>query len=63
MSKYIICQSFKKFHRAVFSIAHPSFYILSTYGGIFLQRMEAAIVCTDLNLQRMRLATSIDIFA
>ena len=25
MSKYIICQSFKKFHRAVFSIAHPKY--------------------------------------
>jgi hypothetical protein len=25
MSKYIICQSLKKFHRAVFSIAHPKY--------------------------------------
>ena len=32
MSKYIICQSFiKKFHRAVFSIAHPKY---SNFGGI-----------------------------
>jgi len=23
MAEYIICQSLKKFHRAVFSIAHP----------------------------------------
>jgi hypothetical protein len=32
MSKYIICQSFKKFHRAVFSIAHPKYRNL----GVFL---------------------------
>jgi hypothetical protein len=25
MSKYIICQSFKKFHHAVFSIAYPKY--------------------------------------
>ena len=25
MSKYSICQSFKKFHRAVFFIAHPKY--------------------------------------
>jgi hypothetical protein len=31
MSKYIICQSFKTFHRAVFSIAHPKY---SNVGGI-----------------------------
>jgi hypothetical protein len=31
MSKYIICQSFKKIHRAVFSIAHPKY---SNFGGI-----------------------------
>ena len=31
MSKYIICQSFKKFHRAVFSIAYPKY---SNFGGI-----------------------------
>ena len=31
MSKYIFCQSFKKFHRAVFSIAHPKY---SNFGGI-----------------------------
>ena len=31
MSKYIICQSFKKFHRAVFSIAYPKY---SNVGGI-----------------------------
>ena len=31
MPKYIICQSFKKFHRAVFSIAHPKY---SNFGGI-----------------------------
>ena len=31
MSKYIICQSFKKFHRAVFTIAHPKY---SNFGGI-----------------------------
>ena len=31
MSKYIICQSVKKFHRAVFSIAHPKY---SNFGGI-----------------------------
>ena len=30
MSKYIICQNFK-FHRAVFSIAHPKY---SNFGGI-----------------------------
>ena len=30
MPKYIICQSFK-FHRAVFSIAHPKY---SNFGGI-----------------------------
>jgi hypothetical protein len=32
MSKYIICQSFKKFRRAVFSIAHPKYRNL----GVFL---------------------------
>ena len=32
MSKYIICQSFKKFHCAVFSIAHPKYSNL----GVFL---------------------------
>jgi hypothetical protein len=37
--------------------------ILSTYGVIFLQRMEAAIVCAAFNLQRRRLTISIDIFA
>jgi hypothetical protein len=31
MSKYIICQSFKKFHRAVFSTPHPKY---SYVGGI-----------------------------
>jgi hypothetical protein len=31
MSKYIVCQSFNKFHRAVFSIAHPKY---SNFGGI-----------------------------
>ena len=31
MSKCIICQSFKKFHRAIFSIAHPKY---SNFGGI-----------------------------
>ena len=31
MSKYLICQSFKKFHRAVFSIAHLKY---SNFGGI-----------------------------
>jgi hypothetical protein len=31
MFKHIICQSFKKFHRAVFSIAHPKY---SNFGGI-----------------------------
>ena len=31
MSKYIICQSFKKFHHAVFSIAHPKY---SNFGSI-----------------------------
>ena len=31
MSKYIICQNFKKFHRAVFSIAHPKY---SNFGVI-----------------------------
>jgi hypothetical protein len=31
MSKYIICQSFKKFHRAVFFIARPKY---SNFGGI-----------------------------
>ena len=31
MSKYIICQSFKKFHRSFFSIAHPKY---SNVGGI-----------------------------
>ena len=31
MSKYIICQSFQKFHRPVFSIAHPKY---SNFGGI-----------------------------
>ena len=31
MYKYIICQSFKRFHRAVFSIAHPKY---SNVGGI-----------------------------
>jgi hypothetical protein len=31
MSKYIICQSFKQFHRAVFSIAHPKY---SNFEGI-----------------------------
>ena len=36
MSKYIICQSFKKFHRAVFSIAHPKY---SNSGGILDARL------------------------
>ena len=31
MSKYIICQSFKKIHRGIFSIAHPKY---SNFGGI-----------------------------
>jgi hypothetical protein len=31
MSKYIICQSLKKIHCAVFSIAHPKY---SNFGGI-----------------------------
>ena len=31
MSKYIIFQSFKKFHRAIFSIAHHKY---SNFGGI-----------------------------
>jgi len=31
MSKYIICQSLKKFHLALFSIAHPKY---SNFGGI-----------------------------
>jgi hypothetical protein len=35
MSKYIICQSFKKFHRAVFSIAHPKY---RNFGGILEAR-------------------------
>ena len=35
MSKYIICQSFKKFHRAVFSIAHLKY---SNVGGILEAR-------------------------
>jgi len=30
MSKYIICQSFKKFHCAVFTIEHPKY---SNFGG------------------------------
>jgi len=32
MAKDIICQIFKKYHRAVFSIAHPKYSIL----GVFL---------------------------
>jgi len=31
MAKDIICQSFKKFHSAVISIAHPKY---SNFGGI-----------------------------
>jgi hypothetical protein len=31
MSKYIICQTFKKFHRAVFSIAHPKYRNLGVF--------------------------------
>ena len=37
MSKYIICQSFKKFHRAVFTIAHPKY---SNFGGILDARTD-----------------------
>ena len=33
MSIYIICQSFKKFHRAVFSLAYPKY---SNFWGVFL---------------------------
>jgi hypothetical protein len=35
MFKYIICQSFKKIHRAVFSIAHHKY---SNFGG-FIDQM------------------------
>ena len=31
MAKYISCQIFKKFHRAVFSITHPKY---SNFDGI-----------------------------
>jgi hypothetical protein len=44
MSKYIICQSFKKFHRAVFSIAHPIY----SNGGVFWRQM-AILVSEDPN--------------
>ena len=33
MSKYIICQSFKKFHHAVFSIAHLKY---NNFGSILV---------------------------
>ena len=33
MSKYIICQSFKQFHRAVFSIAYPKYRVFLTPDG------------------------------
>ena len=46
MSKYIICQSFKKFHRAVFSIAHPKY---SNFGGILDARMMVILVSEDSN--------------
>ena len=36
MSKYFICQSFKKIHCAVFSIAHPKY---SNFGGILDARI------------------------
>jgi hypothetical protein len=51
------------FDDCLYSQSNNSFYILSTYGGIFLQRMEAAIACTAFNLQRRRLTISINIFA
>ena len=36
MFKCIICQSFKKFHRAVFSIAHPKY---SNFGWFYWRQM------------------------
>jgi hypothetical protein len=44
MSKYIICQSFKKFHRAVFSIAHPKY---SNFG--YSWRQMVILVSEDSN--------------
>jgi hypothetical protein len=37
MSKYIICQSFNKFHRAVFSIAHPKYNNTIQYNKLYLK--------------------------
>ena len=34
MSKYIICQNFKKNHRAVFSIAHPKYSNVGWYSSL-----------------------------
>jgi hypothetical protein len=36
MSKYIFWQSFKKFHRAIFSIAHPKY---SNFGSNIRRQM------------------------
>jgi hypothetical protein len=44
MSKYVICQSFKKFHRAVFSIAHPKY---SNFGGILDARRYIVILVSE----------------
>ena len=44
MSKYVICQSFKKFHRAVFSIAHPKY---SNFGSILDARRYIVILVSE----------------
>ena len=49
MSKYIICQSFKKFHRAVFSIAHPKY---SNFGGILDASLIKIIPQTQFSYRR-----------
>ena len=50
MSKYIICQSFKKFHCAVFSIAHSKY---SNFGGY--SRQQVVILVSEASNRYMHI--------
>ena len=52
MSKYIICQSFKKFHRGVFSIAYPKYI---NFGGILSCNNVAPVTNTMEQKKKLQL--------